>query len=184
MVPLRRSGVTERTGGDVLRVRISSNSADKQGMRANPFLVIVLGLMVAMLTSCSQPSGGAGGAQAMATQDGPRMGNSRFVSATVARKFDASGRVTNDRLTVTEPEELAMLESYFRQAGRGERGPLTGGWVPSVIVTFKPALGREVKVHSNYQVWSEGTGDWPVKGSLKDRVERMFDRKIVAALGE
>jgi hypothetical protein len=179
------SGVGEVNRGDVLRVGNLEYSVDKPTMRANSVLVVVLSLMVAGLVSCNQPGGGsAGGGSAASIAQGPRIGASRFVSATVTRKLDASGKLTNDRLTVTKPQELAILESYFRQAGRGERGPLTGGWVPSVIVTFKPALGREVKVHSNYEVWSEGTGDWPVKGGLKDRIERMFDRKALAAAGE
>ena len=88
--------------------------------------------------------------------------------------------MVNDRLTLSDPEQLAILESYFRQAGRGERGPLAGGWIPSLVITFKPALGREVKVHSNYQVWSEGIGDWPVKPALKDHVQRLFSRKADA----
>jgi hypothetical protein len=117
-------------------------------------------------------------------EQGPKLGETRFVSATITRRFDAQGRMTNDKRTVTEPQELAQLESYFREAGRGERGPLTGGWVPSVVVAFKPKVGREVKVHSNYLVWSEGTGDWPVKPALKDYIERMFNRDATAMAGQ
>jgi len=132
------------------------------------------------LASCSEPSGSAAQGSPSVAQTGPKLGQSRFVSATITRKFDSSGQMTNDRLTINDREELATLEAYFSQAGRGERGPLTGGWVPAVIITFKPALGREVKIHSNYEVWSEGTGDWPAKRGLKDHVQRLFSRKAEA----
>ena len=57
---------------------------------------------------------------------------------------------------------------------RPRRGPASGGWVPSLVVTFKPKLGREVKIHSNYEVWSEGTGDWPATPAMKDYIARLF----------
>ena len=152
-------------------------------MPANCFQVVVCGLLVAGLVSCNQPSSGGSADGAASVSQGSGTGRTRFVSATVTRKFDGSGRLTNDRLNVSDPQQLAALESYFRQAGRGERGPLAGGWVPSVIITFKPTLGREVKIHTNYEVWSEGLGDWPAKDGLKSQIERMFDHKTIAAAG-
>src|SRR5262245_3626411 len=156
-------------------------SADKWGMRALPSLLVV-GTIAVGLASCSQPSGGEGAARQTPLVQGPQMERSRFISATVTRRFDAQGRMTNDRMVVKDAEELARLESYFKEAGRGERGPLTGGWVPSMVVTFKPKMGREVKVHTNYEVWSEGTGDWPVNVGLKDHMERLFARNATASV--
>jgi hypothetical protein len=134
--------------------------------------------MTVLLVGCNSPSSGTGVRTAGGVS--PVAGahpQSRFTTATITRRFNAAGEATNDKLTITDPEELAVLESYFAQAGKGERGPLSGGWAPTVTIQFKPAMGRTVRVTSNYEVWSEGMGDWPVKASLRDHIERLFARR-------
>ncbi len=127
---------------------------------------------------CSSPknSGGARTAEGISPVVGAHA-PSRFVTATITRRFDASGQATNDKLVINDPDELAVLESYFSQAGTGERGPQSGGWAPAVTIQFKPKLGRTLRVMSNYEVWSEGMGDWPVRSSLRDHIERLFAQR-------
>lgn len=158
-------------------------SVDKKGMRGLPSVVVVA-LLGLGLASCNQNGGAAGAGNPSMAVQGPNLEQSRFISATVTRRFDPSGQMLNDRIVVKDPQELAKLESFFREAGRGERGPASGGWVPSLVVTFKPKLGREVKIHSNYEVWSEGTGDWPATPAMKDYIARLFQHNATALAGQ
>jgi hypothetical protein len=146
--------------------------ADNFNMRV---ILLAAAFTTVILMGCSAPSGGTG----VKTAGGVKaaMGahaQSRFISATITRRFDASGMATNDKLTITDPDQLAVLESYFPQAGTGERGPQSGGWAPAVTIELKPALGRKIRVMSNYEVWSEGMGDCPIRASFRDYIERLF----------
>ncbi|HEX8523086.1 MAG TPA: hypothetical protein VF669_12585 [Tepidisphaeraceae bacterium] len=141
-------------------------------MRAVPLIALLL-----LVASCSSPNIRSGaGASGAARAAGARP-VSRFISATISRKFNSNGVATNDRRTVADTEELVALESFFPQAGTSERGPLSGGWQPAVTIQFKRATGRSVRVITNYEVWSEGLGDWPVRPALKDHLDRLFARR-------
>jgi hypothetical protein len=147
-----------------------------------------LGLAVAVSLggfACSSPHAQPRTAGAVSdANSGPQLDSTRFVSATISRSFDSQGRATNDRLTVKSPEELAALEAFFREVGTGQRGPQAGGWMPAVVIKFKPVIGREVRVASNYEMWSEGVGNWPVKPALKDHLDRLFTHRTVSAVAQ
>ena len=143
-------------------------------MRAILYACALAGALAAFGCDSSGVGGGAQTAGGISPEVAVKRPNTRFVTATIERRFDASGQMTNDKLTIHDPEELAELEAFFPDAGAGARGPEVGGWSPAVIVQFKPLLGRTIRVMSNYEVWSEGTGDWPAKRALKDHVERLF----------
>jgi hypothetical protein len=138
-------------------------------------IYLAAALATVVLVGCSAPSNGTGVRTASGIS--PAVGahaSSRFVSATISRRFDASGQATNDKLVINDPNELVALESYFSQAGTGERGPQSGGWSPAITIQFRPKLGRVIRVTSNYEVWSEGMGDWPVRTSLRNYIEQLF----------
>lgn len=151
-------------------------------MRTSAYLAACLGAL--LLIGCNSSGSGSSTAGGIAAANGSAsspQATSRYVSATITRTFDSNGQATNDRLTVTDPNELVALQSYFASAGQGQRGPLTGGWQPSVIIKLKPAVGRQVRILTNYEVWSEGTGDWPAAAGMKDHLERMFANRVAGS---
>lgn len=100
--------------------------------------------------------------------------STQYVSATIMRKFNSKGVATNDQLVLTSPREVARLEKYFPEMGSGRRGPTVAGWLPKVIIQFKPKMGRTIRVMTNYQVWTEGTGDWDMRPSFKFYLDQLF----------
>jgi len=139
----------------------------------------------ALLIGCnSSGSGGnstAGGIAAASGSANSPQASSKYVSATITRTFDSQGQATSDRMTITDPQELVALSSYFPTAGQAQRGPLAGGWQPAVIIKLKPAVGRQVRILTNYEVWSEGTGDWPAPAGMKDHLNRLFANRVAGS---
>lgn len=139
-------------------------------------LIAVFSCAIALLAGCSSNSSGTPAVRTASGVDASVGAKpvSRFTSATILRRLDSAGTATNDHLTVKDPDELVALESFFPQVGTNQRGSGAGAWAPSVIIQFKPAQGRSIRVLTNYQVWSEGLGDWPVNPAFGDHLDRLF----------
>jgi RNA polymerase sigma factor (sigma-70 family) len=77
--------------------------------------------------------------------------------------------------TVKDKAMLAKLASCFPAMGRGRKTNIFGGWTPRVTIEFRGAKGESLKVVSTWTNWSEGAGDWSVKGNLMKHAGELFD---------
>ena len=140
--------------------------------------LIALSLITsALIAGCSAPAKQpqtAGGVDSAAANSSNQ---SRYSSATVTRTMDSNGRATNDKITISDPQQLNRVMSYFPEAGQNRRGPLAGGWMPAITIHAHPKNGRAVVIRSNYEFWSEGTGDWPVDAGFRDYIDRLFRQR-------
>lgn len=59
------------------------------------------------------------------------------------------------------------LATFFPQFGTGKDSGIAGTWMPTVEVDFTAADGTVTHVASNFDVWSEGRGDWPSQPGLE-----------------
>jgi len=65
------------------------------------------------------------------------------------------------------------LAAFFPQLGTGSRSRIAGAWMPTVEVDFKAADGKVTHVMSNFEVWSEGRGDWAAQPGLEAHVTEL-----------
>jgi hypothetical protein len=127
-------------------------------------------IAVAMLAGCKSPGTSApstGGAVESARGPAP----TTYTTASISRTQDSRGNVASGSLTISDPQKIAQLAAYFPNAGTGQRSDESSAWTASVTVRLKTTAGRTVRVRSNYKVWSEGLGDWP----LPERFGRFID---------
>ncbi len=154
----------------------ASAFADRLNMR-NPVLIVAC--LAGLVVGCHSSSDGGSSPSVGLTPSalGPSE-TTHYVSATIERLRNAQGRAATDQMALTDSGDLATLESYFPQLNSGERGRTVGAWTPAVIIHFKPALGRTIRVMTNDQVWTEGTGDWPISSDFKYYIDRLFARRM------
>ena len=48
--------------------------------------------------------------------------------------------------------------------GQQRESDIAAAWKANVIITLTDKSGQEYKVDTNFEVWSEVSGDWPVVG--------------------
>ena len=65
------------------------------------------------------------------------------------------------------------LATFFPQLGTRRRSGIAGAWLPTVEVAFKAADGAVTHVTSNFEVWSEGHGDWAAQPGLEAHVAEL-----------
>jgi hypothetical protein len=87
-----------------------------------------------------------------------------YASAIVTVRDYAPIRSIKIRLDAASANRLA---TYFPQLGRGQTSGIAGAWMSSVEVDFKAADGAITNVASNFEVWSEGSGDWATQPGLE-----------------
>jgi len=71
-------------------------------------------------------------------------------------------RLRGKTIIVTDPQTVLKLLSFFPRMGQGRSSNIVAGCASRVSIVFVDEAGKEVKVASNYDVWSEGDGDWPM----------------------
>lgn len=59
------------------------------------------------------------------------------------------------------------LAGFFPQLASGKKSRIAGAWMPTVEVQFQAADGAVTHVASNFDVWSEGRGDWAAQPGLE-----------------
>jgi hypothetical protein len=91
--------------------------------------------------------------------------------------LDASGKGKVERVTVTDPAEVARLASYFPRVGQGYRSGSAGGWIAGYSIKLDRAGGGTVNVSVNPETttWSEGQGDWDAKPGLKEYLDQLVE---------
>lgn len=87
----------------------------------------------------------------------------------VHRPADRSGQFLRT-IIVTDQAVLDGLADFFPQAGSMREGSVPpSGWVSVVGVrmSFSDNTTSTVDVSHNWDVWSEGPGDWPLRPGLQ-----------------
>lgn len=93
-----------------------------------------------------------------------------YASAIVTVRVRAPARSVKTTLDAASANRLA---TFFPQLGTRKKSGTAGAWMPKVEVDFKAADGAVTHVTSNFEVWSEGRGDWPVQPGLEAYVFSM-----------
>lgn len=103
-----------------------------------------------------------------------------FVKATVTFYMDEDGNWWKGdppqplKITLTDKKEVAKLAAFFPKVGQGRESYRAAGWIAGLVVEFTQPNGKTVRVsvsgNDDLTVWTEGKGDWPVKGDLKTHV--------------
>ena len=81
------------------------------------------------------------------------------------------------QVIITDTNTIERVLSFFPGVGQGKASPDAGGWESEVEVVLTRLDGRSVVIRSDFESWSEGPGDWPVKGNLKSYVEHLLADK-------
>src|ERR1035437_1659287 len=88
---------------------------------------------------------------------------------------------------INDPQELAKFASFFPQMGKGKKSYIAGGWMSGTDIKLYKADGTvisiSVSVNDDYNVWSEGNGDWRVKGDLKTYLNKLRTGEMSPAPG-
>ena len=90
--------------------------------------------------------------------------------------LDASGKGKTERVTVTDPAEVARLASFFPGVGRGNTSGIAGGWIAGYSIKLDRADSGgtvNVTVNPDATTWSEGKGDWDAKPGLKEYLDKL-----------
>ena len=87
-----------------------------------------------------------------------------FVSAEVRYIRTTSGKVLNKTVKLDKTEAVEKLVKFFPTVGRQRESDIAAAWKANVIITLTDKGGQEYKVDTNFEVWSEVSGDWPVVG--------------------
>lgn len=87
-----------------------------------------------------------------------------YASARLTVRDYAPARSTKVTLDAASANRLA---TFFPQLGTGKKSRIAGAWMPTVEVNFKAADGAVTHVMSNFEVWSEGRGDWAAQPGLE-----------------
>jgi hypothetical protein len=86
----------------------------------------------------------------------------RCTEAVVDVTVDPTGRLVKVKKTLTDAKEVDRLASFFPHFGEGRKSSTAGLWQGFASVKFTGSDGRVVTVHTNYEWWTEGSGDWPM----------------------
>lgn len=99
-----------------------------------------------------------------------------FKEATVTPHMDLkTGKHVPDQpsalFNVTDQKQLDALRAFFPEMDKGKTNGRAAGWISGVEIKFVKQDGKAVTVavseNDHLTIWSEGKGDWPVKGNLK-----------------
>lgn len=110
---------------------------------------------------------------------------SGFSKAVVEILVDEDGKFLppNRRVTVAlaDAKEIETLARFFPGLGKGRKSPRAAGWVAAIVIVFHSSDGKMIRVTVSPEgedptVWSEGRGDWPVKGNIKVQMEKLRKR--------
>ena len=104
-----------------------------------------------------------------------------FTKAVVEIPIDAQGQPLTGKpvgITLTDAEEIRELAAFFPRMGTGRESSRAGGWKERITIAFLTSSGEtvHVSVSRDLAFWSEGKGDWPVKGDFKAYVEKLRQR--------
>jgi hypothetical protein len=106
------------------------------------------------------------------------VGPGGFISAQVLRGRDDAGLPQNDARSITSPDELAHLESFFPDIGTRNESTLHDAVQPWIVVRFRNSAGTETYAISDYRIYkidTGTTGDFVVAPGFINYVQRIFN---------
>jgi hypothetical protein len=89
------------------------------------------------------------------------------------------------KFTVKDADVIAKLAACFEGMGEGKKGSDPAVWKAGATIRFMPAKGEPIRISVNfdYDTWSEGNGDWKVKGDLKKQLRDLAAKERKKASG-
>lgn len=100
-----------------------------------------------------------------------------FVNAKVTIYYDDQGRWVDGDEIVVEGAEFQHLLAFFPEVGMGKKGVAPSGWEAKVVIVLIRSDGTEQRVSSNFELWSEGNGDWPSAKEFRAYIEGLVVEK-------
>ena len=100
-----------------------------------------------------------------------------FVSVDLLRRLDYSAVSRNDTRTLTDPQAISRLESFFPQLETDRVSNLHADWYPWIVIQFKRADGSMTDVASDYRLYridDAKRGDFVAAPGFADFVEQLF----------
>lgn len=123
-------------------------------------------LSLLFLAACSNSS----------VQNNTDSGNElKYIRADVKLILDEEGRVVNQTMRIEDPKEIERLISFFPNLGKGKHSQKAAGWITLVDINLYKDDETVVNVKSNYKYWTEGSGDWAVKGDFEKYIQNIFE---------
>jgi hypothetical protein len=108
-----------------------------------------------------------------------------FVKARIVQYFDADGQFMNGRmLAIDDAATIEQLTAFLPDVGKGKKSDTAAGWESSAVIRFDRKDKSTLRVATDFDDWSEGHGDWPVRGDLAGFVERKFAEALSEARRE
>ena len=91
---------------------------------------------------------------------------------TVVNATDHAAPVTN---VVTDARHIAALEALFPAYQTRPESDTAAGYIAQYVFVFELPGGSSIRVVSDGdgELWSTGSGDFPVKGNLKQTVDQL-----------
>ncbi len=98
-----------------------------------------------------------------------------FTTAEVKYIRTSAGKVLNKTIKVEKAEAIEKLVKFFPTVGEKRKSDIAAAWKANVIVTLTDKNGKEHVVSSNFDDWSEGSGDWPIIGKgFEEHIVELF----------
>jgi len=100
-----------------------------------------------------------------------------FVRAEVTLYLGRDGVAEPEQVLKTAIKDKATLAKFaacFPDLGTGKKNGVAGGWLPRVAVDFEGDGGVKARVLAIWTNWSEGGGDWKVRGNLMKHAGELF----------
>ena len=127
----------------------------------------LLGVAICVLCEC-------GGCQTAAP---PPSAPNAYIAAEVRRRLSEDGLLRNDQLTVTTPDEIGTLRSFFPDMGTKHVSTIKEPWTPWIIIFFRRADGTGTYAVSDYRLYriDEGqSGEFVVSPGFGAHIEQLF----------
>ena len=98
-------------------------------------------------------------------------------SVELRRWMDNLGNSHNDVRTITAPDELARLRSFFPEMQTNQTSDLHGPWQPLLLIRFVNNDDTQTTITTDYHLYriGDGTrGDFIIKDGFSDEVDHLF----------
>jgi len=97
--------------------------------------------------------------------------------ALISRAYDDAGLSRQDKRTLTAPDDIRQLKSYFPDMSTAATSNVHGAWSPLMVIQFHTADGADVYVVTDYRLYRIGDssrGDFVVRPGFADYMQRLF----------
>jgi len=133
--------------------------------------LILLASLLPLFAACNKEAPSTSNPQAAAS-----LRNRGFIRAQIKRHFDANENpVPTTAKTIDDATQIQKLIAFFPGCDTGRTSPITGNWKSHADVRVYRADGSSLLIKSDYKVWSEGNGDFPLRGPFRQYIATLFE---------